>query len=173
MKNLSSYNVITFFNYLKIRELMKEDYKRHCGFYDISADVEEIILENAIKAFGLYPLPFFSLNAAYQNITSEETAAVKNIWLGDHFTYLAQGENTGVTLTTKISDPETLHGPICLKDEHWSLLNTDSKNHFIIVDSLFKMIKKDQSSSYSPPPDSKNQRSFMIVSFKQSFLMTA
>ena len=155
MKNLSSYNVITFFNYLKIRELMKEDYKRHCGFYDISADVEEIILENAIKAFGLYPLPFFSLNAAYQNITSEETAAVKNIWLGDHFTYLAQGENTGVTLTTKISDPETLHGPICLKDEHWSLLNTDSKNHFIIVDSLFKIIKTFKSSSNSPPPTAK------------------
>ena len=171
MKNLSSYNVITFFNYLKIRELMKEDYKRHCGFYDISTDVEEIILENAIKAFGLYPLPFFSLNAAYQNITSEESAAVKNIWLGDHFAYLAQGENTGVTLTSKISDPETLHGPICLKDEHWSLLNTDSKNHFIIVDSLFKMIKKDQISSHLAPPDSKNQRSFMIGSFKQSFPM--
>lgn len=43
MKNLSSYNVITFFNYLKIRELMKEDYKRHCGFYDISADAEEVV----------------------------------------------------------------------------------------------------------------------------------
>ena len=150
MKNLSSYNVITFFNYLKIRELMKEDYKRHCGFYDVSADVEEIILENAIKAFGLYPLPFFSLNAGHQNITSEETTAIKNIWLGGHFANLAQGENTGVTLTSKISDPETLHGPLCLKDEHWSLLNTDSKNHFIIVDSLFKMIKKNQLSSALP-----------------------
>ena len=31
---------------------MKEDYKRHCGFYDISADAEEVIIENAIKAFG-------------------------------------------------------------------------------------------------------------------------
>lgn len=173
MKNLSSYNVITFFNYLKIRELMKENYKRHCGFYDISTDVEEIILENAIKAFGLYPLPFFSLNAAHQNITTEETAAIKNIWLGDYFANISIGEHTGVTLTSKISDPETLHGAICLKDEHWSLLNTDSKNHFIIVDSLFKMIKKDQSSSHLPPPDNKNQRSFMIGCSKQSFLMTA
>lgn len=155
MKNLSSYNVITFFNYLKIRELMKENYKRHCGFYDISADVEEIILENAIKAFGLYPLPFFSLNAGHQNIASDETVAIKNIWLGDHFAHHAQGEHTGVTLTSNISDPETLHGPLCLKDEHWSLLNIDSKNHFIIVDSLFKMIKKDQLSSYLPPPDNK------------------
>ena len=160
MKNLSSYNVITFFNYLKIRELMKEDYKRHCGFYDISADVEEIILENAIKAFGLYPLPFFSLNAGYQNITSEEIAAIKNIWLGDYFANISIGEQTGVTLTSKISDPETLHGPLCLKDEHWSLLNTDSKNHFIIVDSLFKMIKKDQYSSALPPPVKRNQTIF-------------
>ena len=77
MKNLSSYNVITFFNYLKIRELMKEDYKRHCGFYDISADAEEVIIENAIKAFGLYPLPFFSLHASEQNIVIEETSAIK------------------------------------------------------------------------------------------------
>lgn len=155
MKNLSSYNVITFFNYLKIRELMKEDYKRHCGFYDISADVEEIILENTIKAFGLYPLPFFSLNAGHQNISTEEIAAIKNIWFGTLFADLTQGDISGVTLTSKAVDPEILHGPLCIKDQHWSLLNTDSKNHFVIVDSLFKMMKRDRHSSYLPPPPTK------------------
>ena len=152
MKNLSSYNVITFFNYLKIRELMKEDYKRHYGFYDISADAEEVIIENAIKAFGLYPLPFFSLHASEQNIVIEETSAIKNIWLNAHFQSFILGEHTGVTINSNISDPETLHGPLCLKDQHWSLLNTDSKNHFVIVDSLFKMIKKSHHSGVLPPP---------------------
>lgn len=161
MKNLSSYNVITFFNYLKIRELMKEDYKLHCGFYDISADVEEIILENAIKAFGLYPLPFFSLNAGYKNVAAEETMAVKNIWLGAHFADFSHGDNTGITLTSKISDPEILHGPVCLKDQHWSLLNTDSKNHFVIVDSLFKMIQKNQYLSSLPPPREQKSNNFL------------
>ena len=157
MKNLSSYNVITFFNYLKIRELMKEDYKRHCGFYDISADAEEVIIENAIKAFGLYPLPFFSLHASEQNIVIEETSAIKNIWLNAHFQSFILGEHTGVTINSKIYDPETLHGPLCLKDQHWSLLNTESKSHFVIVDSLFKMIKKSHHSGVLSPPPSKQQ----------------
>lgn len=115
---------------------------------------------------------FFSLHASEQNIVIEETSAIKNIWLNAHFQSFILGEHTGVTINSKISDPETLHGPLCLKDQHWSLLNTDSKNHFVIVDSLFKMMKKSHHSGVLPPPDLTAIKRFsMIDFFKQNSLM--
>lgn len=151
MKNLSSYNLITFFNYLKIREL-NEDCKHQSHFYDISFEIEDVTYENAIKAFGLYPVPFFALKTSYRQTSANHAEAIRNIWLSAHFESLITGKLNGLTLTSPISNAEDLHGNTHLSDQYWTLLQTQSRDPLSKIDSALAQIGRNSNLNNLPPP---------------------
>ena len=65
MKNLFSYNLITILNCAKIKALTGKSLN-FSNFYQVDFDeLEELEIENVIKAIGLYPVPFFSLKTTH------------------------------------------------------------------------------------------------------------
>ena len=80
MKNLFSYNLITILNCAKIKALTGKSLN-FSNFYQVDFDeLEELEIENVIKAIGLYPVPFFSLKATHSPISVNEDYGISFYW---------------------------------------------------------------------------------------------
>lgn len=120
MKNLFSYNLITILNCAKIKALTGKSLN-FSNFYQVDFDeLEELEIENVVKAIGLYPVPFFSLKTTHSPISIKEALPIKNLWHSLHFSNHIHGTKHALTLTSQINEPHNLHETICLADEHWS-----------------------------------------------------
>ena len=150
MKNLFSYNLITILNCAKIKALTGKSLN-FSNFYQVDFDeLEELEIENVIKAIGLYPVPFFSLKTTDSPISIKEALPIKNLWHSLHFANHIHGTTHALTLTSQVNNPHNLHETICLTDEHWSLLS--AKNRENISNIRYAFMRIGQSKSNLPPP---------------------
>ena len=90
------------------------------NYYHREIELEELEIENVVKAIGLYPVPFFSLKTTHSPISIKEALPIKNLWHSLHFSNHIHGTKHALTLTSQINEPHNLHETICLADEHWS-----------------------------------------------------
>ena len=156
MKNLFSYNLITILNCAKIKALTGKSLN-FSNFYQVDFDeLEELEIENVIKAIGLYPVPFFSLKTTHSPITVKEALPIKNLWHSLHFANHIHETLHALTLTSQISEAHHLHETVCLTDEHWSLLADKSKENVSSIRYAFMRIGQLQGEL--PPPDAISNR---------------
>ena len=109
MKNLFSYNLITILNCAKIKALTGKSLN-FSNFYQVDFDeLEELEIENVVKAIGLYPVLFFSLKTTHSPISIKEALPIKNLWHSLHFSNHIHGTKHALTLTSQINEPHNLH----------------------------------------------------------------
>ena len=150
MKNLFSYNLITILNCAKIKALIGKSLYLS-NFYQVDFDeLEELEIENVIKAIGLYPVPFFSLKTTDSSISVREALPIKHLWHSLHFANHIHETRHALTLTSQISEAHHLHETVCLTDEHWSLLADKSKDKVSSIRYAFMRIGQLQGEL--PPP---------------------
>lgn len=156
MKNLFAYNLITILNCGKIKALSKKSFLDN-HFYDVSfEELEKLEIENVIKLVGLYPFPFFSLKSAKVSSPQKEVETIRNLWQSVHLSNHIHDTVHALTLTSRIKTPHDLHSDLCLTDEHWPLLNHQTRRDVSTIRNAFigigrEMPRKDHSSFVLEP----------------------
>ena len=169
MKDLFSYNLVTLLNCGKVKALTGKSLY-NCNFYDVSfLELEELEIENVIKAVGLYPVPFFSLKLAERTIHVKEAQPIKNLWQSIHIANHVHTTSHALTVTSQVNKAHDLHQTLCLTDEHWSLLHAKPRDDISVIRHCFMRVGSLDFQNNLPPPVA-NQLAVPVEKLLQSRL---